>query len=87
MKASVFNPNCLPMGQSTNKVPNDTALAEHMKKSERYKQIQQVTKNFWDRQSTEVTPETVMCQKWQKTKRNLQMEDIVLVHDESLIKV
>ena len=45
----VLTAHCLLMGLSTNKVPDYTTLDEHIKKSERYELIKQITKNFWDR--------------------------------------
>ena len=71
------------MGRSLNSVPDDSNLATHLKKSERYQLIQQVTADFWSRWTQEVTPASVVRQRWHDTGRNLQVGDLVLVHDKS----
>ena len=82
----VLTPNCLIMGRSLNKVPDDSNLASHLKKSDRYQIIQQVTTDFWKRWTEEVTPESVIRQRWHETGRSLQVGDIVLIHESSPIK-
>ena len=82
----VLTANCLLMGRSSNKVPDDSILAESMKKRDRYQLVEQVTRDFWQRWTAEVTPMQVIRQKWHQTSRNLQIGDIVLVHDKSPLK-
>ena len=82
----VLTPNCLIMGRSLNKVPDDSNLASHLKKSDRYQIIQQVTADFWKRWTEEITPESVIRQRWHETGRDLQIGDIVLIHESSPIK-
>ena len=82
----VLTPNCLLMGRSLNSVPDDSELASHMKKSDRYQLISQVTLEFWDRWAQEVTPESVVRQRWHETGRNLQVGDLVLLHEKSELK-
>ena len=82
----VLTPNCLLMGRSLNAVPDDTELAGHMKKSDRYQLISQVTSEFWERWSQEVTPEAVIRQRWHETGRNLRVGDLVLLHEKSELK-
>ena len=82
----VLTPNCLLMGRSLNAVPDDTELASRMKKSDRYQLISQVTSEFWDRWSQEVTPESLIRQRWHETGRNLQVGDVVLLHEKSELK-
>ena len=57
-----------------------------MKKSDRFELVQQVTQNFWTRWTREVIPEAVIRQKWHNSARDLQPDDVVLVHDQSAIK-
>ena len=83
---NVLTPNSLLMGRSTNAVPDDSNLALHMKKSERYELIQHVTSDFWYRWTQQVTPEAVIRQQWHEKGRNLKIGDIVLVHDKSMVK-
>ena len=52
----VLTPNCLLIGRSVNSVPDDSDMTANMKKADRYLLIQQVTCDFWDRWSSEVTP-------------------------------
>ena len=82
----ILTPNCLIIGRSTSSIPDDTNLAGHLKKSERYELIQQVTKDFWSRWVAEVTPEAVIRQKWHESRRNLQPGDVVLIHDKTPLK-
>jgi hypothetical protein len=48
--------------------------------------VQHVTSYFWSKWAEEVTPMTTVRNKWHETGRNLQIGDIVLVHDKSPIK-
>ena len=82
----VLTPNCLLMGRSLNRAPTDAELASHLKTSDRYHLIQQVTDDFWRRWCCEVTPESLIRQRWHETGRNLQIGDIVLIHDKTAIK-
>ena len=82
----VLTPNCLILGRSLNVVPDDTNLGNHLKKSDRFELIQQVTSDFWSRWVQEVTPESIVRQRWHETGRNLQKGDIVLIHEKSAIK-
>ena len=67
-------------------MPDDSKLTEHMKKSERYQIIQEITSDFWSRWVEEVVPEAVIRQKWHETGRNLCPGDVVLIHDSSSLK-
>ena len=82
----VLTPNCLILGRSLNTVPDDCDLGAHLKKSDRFELIQQVTSNFWVRWSQEVTPEALIRQRWHEVGRNLRKGDVVLVHEKSPIK-
>ena len=82
----VITPNTLLLGRSLNKVPDDINLGVHLRHSDRYELIQQVTSEFWDRWCQEVTPAHVIRQKWHQTGRNLTCGDVVLIHDKSPVK-
>jgi len=82
----VITPNCLLLGRSSNSVPDDANIAAHMKHSDRYSLIQQVTSDFWSLWAKQVTPESVIRQKWHNTGRNLTPGDIVLLHEKTPIK-
>ena len=81
-----LTPNCLLMGRSGSSLPDDTFLAENLKKGERYQLIQQITTYFWTKWAEEITPMSVIRQKWHETGRNLRTGDIVLLHDKTPIK-
>jgi len=82
----VLTPNCLLIGRSVNSVPDDSDMTANMKKADRYLLIQQVTHDFWDRWSSEVTPMYLVRQRWHDIGRDLSVGDVVLVHDASAIK-
>ena len=82
----VLTPNCLLIGRSQNKVPDDSQLATHLKKSDRFQLIQQITMDFWTRWTEEVTPESIVRQRWHETGRNLSVGDVVLIHEKSPVK-
>ena len=74
------------MGGANNFIPDDTGLADQMKKNDRYLLIKQVTHDFWSRWTAEVTPMKVVRQKWHESRCNLNPGDVVLIHEESAIK-
>ena len=82
----VLTPNCLILGRSQHKLPDDANLADHLNHAERYQLVQHVTAEFWSRWCREVTPQSVIRQKWHESQRNLHVGDVVLVHDASPIK-
>ena len=67
-------------------MPDDTELASHMTLGDRYELVQQVTSEFWKRWCIEVTPQSIIRQKWHETQRNLSKGDVVLVHDQGPLK-
>ena len=81
-----LTPNCLLIGRSLNIAPDDVQLSSHLKHSERYQLVQDVTMEFWKLWTEQVTPEAVIRQKWHEKGRNLKPGDIVLLHDKSPIK-
>ena len=82
----ILTPNCLLLGRAQNCLPDDENITGEMKKTDRYELVQQVTRDFWNRWVTEVTPLHVIRQKWHSTGRNLVAGDIVLVHDKTSFK-
>ena len=82
----VLTPNCLIMGRATNAAIDDMGLTSNLKSSDRYYLVQQVTKEFWQRWASEVTPQYVLRQKWHEDGRDLQVNDVVLIHDASEFK-
>ena len=82
----VLTPNCLLLGRSQHCLPDDAELASHMTLGDRYELVQQVTSEFWKRWCIEVTPQSIIRQKWHETQRNLAKGDVVLVHDQGPLK-
>ena len=82
----VLTPNCLIMGRSTNAAVDDSGLSFNLKPSDRFHLVQQVTADFWVRWASEVTPQYVLRQKWHNTGLDLQIRDVVLIHDASELK-
>ena len=74
------------MGRSRNAVLDDVHIAANLKRGDRYQLIQQVTSQFWDLWAQQVTPESVMRQKWHSSGRNLKLGDVVLLHEKSAFK-
>ena len=74
------------MGRATNAAIDDMGLTSNLKSSDRYYLVQQVTKEFWQRWASEVTPQYVLRQKWHEDGRDLQVNDVVLIHDASEFK-
>ena len=62
-----------------NILPDDTDLAESLGVRERYRVVNHVTKEFWQRWCTEVTPRLVFRQKWHEKSRNLCVGDVVMM--------
>ena len=45
-----------------------------------------MTAEFWSRWAAEVTPQSILRQKWHQSGRDLKKGDLVLIHDSSLFK-
>ena len=82
----VLTPNSLLLGRSMNILPDDTDLAESLGVRERYRVVNHVTKEFWQRWCTEVTPRLIFRQKWHEKSRNLCVGDVVMICETSHIK-
>ena len=63
----VITPNGLLIGRSKNSVPNDVHIAANLKRGDRYQLVQQVTSQFWELWAQQITPESVIRQKWHST--------------------
>ena len=82
----VLTPNSLLLGRSMNILPDDTELTESLGVRERYRIVSHVTKDFWQRWCTEVTPQLIFRQKWHEKSRNLCVGDVVMICETSHIK-
>ena len=82
----LITPNQLLHGRSANMLPDDTPLTEDLPVTNRYRLVQHVTAQFWERWSDLVTPGLVHRQKWHKKGRNLQLNDVVMICEPTKIK-
>ena len=79
----VLTPNHLLLQRSTALLPPGVFDKTDSYARQRWKQVQYLTNVFWERWVREYLPMLQECQKWQRKKRNLQENDIVLVMDNS----
>ena len=82
----VITPNSLLLGRSANVLPDDEAFVQDMPIASRYRLIQHVTKMFWEKWSTNVSPGLVIRQKWHEKSRNMCEGDLVRICEHSAIK-
>ena len=71
-------PNDILLGTATPEVPqglfNDTKNLRH-----RFEFVQRIVESFWRRWNRDVLPALVPRKKWQVEKRNVRVEDMVIV--------
>ena len=65
-------------------VPEPSYLGTNIPPMERYKQIQKLLQEWWESWSREYLQSLQERQKWRQNKRNLLIDDIVLVSNETL---
>jgi hypothetical protein len=82
----IINPNQLMMGRSGKRVPDNSKLVEDLPVKERYRLINHVSTDFWNRWCTEASPSLVVRQKWHVPSRNLQQGDVVMIIEPSKLK-
>ena len=82
----VITPNSLLLGRSTNILPDDATLANQLPFASRYRLVRHVTSVFWSKWSMNVSPGLVLRQKWHESTRNLQVGDLVMICEHSIIK-
>ena len=83
---NTITPNQLLLGRSHNILPDDTGIADSLLVQARYRLVHHVTKVFWEKWSTEVSPSLVIRQKWHTKDRNLQIGDLVMICESSKVK-
>ena len=82
----ILTPICLMLGRATNGPMTNGFMEYKLNMSQKFELVQSVTKHFWDRWAVEVTPDWLICKKWHKTGRNLNMGDNILVHFKTPLK-
>ena len=83
----LITPNNLLMGRSLNILPDDAGLSDSLPIASCYRLVRHVTTVFWQQWSQQVTPGLVLRQKWHQRERNLCVCDLVLICEQSKIKV
>ena len=73
-----ITPNQLLLGRSSIEVP-DLEYDESNKFSARLSYVQQVHQSWWERWIQDVLPTLVPCKRWKEIKKNLKVDDIVLM--------
>ena len=78
-------PNDILLGRATPEVPQgpfkDTANPRH-----RVEFVQQIVESFWKRWHRDVFPALVPTKKWHTERRNVQVDDIVVVSDNNALR-
>ena len=80
-----LSPNDLLLGRSTARVPSGPFKTTYNMKR-RFEFIQSLTDCFWKRWTHNFFPSLIITQKWHTERRNLQVNDIVLIQDDKLIR-
>ena len=83
---SLITPNQLLLGRSMNILPDDTEINDNLPMRARYRLVHEITSNFWERWSSEVSPSLVTRQKWHEKSRNLCVGDLVRICEPSKLK-
>ena len=74
-----LTPNHLLLGRASIDVP-DLDYDESNKFSARLSYVQGVFKSWWNRWIVDVLPTLVPCRRWKNIRKNLNEEDIVMMH-------
>ena len=80
-----LSPNHLLMGRATSRVPGGPFRdATDLRK--RFEHVQKLIDNFWKRWITYYFPSLLVRQKWHVERRNVRVDDVVLVQDSNAIR-
>ena len=78
-----LTPNHLLLGRATSKIPEFTY--SNMSNTKRVRFLQTIVQEFWNKWRIQVFHSLVPQYKWHKSMRNVQVGDVVLVHDDSAL--
>ena len=78
-------PNDLLLGRCTNDVPQGP-FSESSHANQRLNFIQEIVTSFWKRWTREVFPSLVIEPKWHTEKRNVKLNDVVMVQDANPVR-
>lgn len=77
---SVLTPAHFLIGEPTNIVTEPSLLDLKTNRLNRWQHIQQMFQHFWDRWHKEYLSRLQQPPKWTKSKRNIERNDIVIIH-------
>ena len=77
--------NDLLLGRATSHIPQGPFL-ERASYKHRYDFLQSIVQSFWRKWSRDLFPQLVIRQKWHVDKRNVKVDDVVLVQDNNSIR-
>ena len=78
-------PNDLLLGHSTNQVPQGP-FAEYSSSKQQLNFIRKIVNNFWKRWSREVFPNLVFEPKWHSVRRNVKINDVLMIQDSNAVR-
>ena len=78
-------PNDLLLGHSTNLVPQGP-FTQNSSSKQRLSFIQDIVNSFWKRWSREVFPNLVVEPKWHTERRNVKINDVVMIQDSNVVR-
>ena len=81
---SVLTPGELLLGKKLKDIPEPVDVAREVSYLERWKRITAVKQHFWQRWHKEYLFELQRRNRWQYPTRNLQVGDLVTIHDDNL---
>lgn len=81
---ATLTPGHFLIGQPITAVPEPNLLDEKETVGNRWKLVQRLTQQFWQRWSKEYVHSLQQRQKWQSTNRPIEIGDVVLIRDEML---
>ena len=76
-----LTPNHFLIGRASTLLPSCVTYDEGATLRKRWKQVQSITQQFWNRWRKEYLPTLTARNKWTKSTKNVQVGDLVLVRD------
>eukprot|EP00111_Clytia_hemisphaerica_P018409 TCONS_00054442-protein len=76
-----LTPNHFIIGRASTLLPTCITYNDNVTPRKRWKQVQSITQQFWDRWRREYLPTLTARNKWTRASKNVQVGDLVLVHD------
>ena len=80
-----LTPNHFIMGRASTALPTCVTYDDNVTPRRRWKQVQSISQQFWDRWRKEYLPTLTTRSKWRSSSKNVQVGDLVLVKDLSAL--